>query len=194
MAGSTIFYIIKKSDRKMDEGEYLKRCESYKDEFFNKEKLLPKYLEDNSYESPYEYLIESNTKICWNILYPMHFISTFGFFGEALDLNAYNFERSTCEISFNDAKEILIAVKYLLGRKYSYEMEEILSNKWISIFGEILPEYLTGKMEKGTSFSYETQEGIAILNSVRLILESFMDIKNFFSGSEDIKLICVVHG
>ena len=138
------------------------------------------------------FLIETKTKNIWTILFPMHFISSFGFFGDELNLNPFNLEKCFDEISISTAKDILEACKYLLTRKYSYEIENILNNQWIKIFGDILPEY-HGEKEKGMVLSYDTQEGLAMIDSVRIMMESFINIHNEYND-EEIKLVYVVHG
>ena len=41
--------------------------------------------------------------------------------------------------------------------------------------------------------SYDTQEGLAMIDSVRIMMESFINIHNEYND-EEIKLVYVVHG
>ena len=180
-----------KSNEVASDNIFEKFSKCYLDEYLNKDKILPKYLEDLE-SCKNLFLIETKSKSIWTILFPMHFISSFGFFGDELNLNPFNLEKCFDEISISTAKDILEACKYLLTRKYSYEIENILNNQWIKIFGDILPEY-HGEKEKGMVLSYDTQEGLAMIDSVRIMMESFINIHNEYDD-EEIKLVYVVHG
>lgn len=67
------------------------------------------------------------------------FISGFTALKEYYNLDAYN--NSELIISLNTAKEMKIAIDYILSRDYSLKTEDLLNNPFIRAFGEQLPSY-----------------------------------------------------
>lgn len=70
-----------------------------------------------------------------------YFISNYHELWDEFNLQGYNFGRSEYQISISEAKEISVAIKYLLNGEYSEKIEDVLNNKWIKIFGDEYPKY-----------------------------------------------------
>jgi hypothetical protein len=175
MAQSSNFYIIRATDTYIKETDLTKVKEFYLDPVFNPKELFPPYLiykiNDNDFSDPTG-LIEFSTSKVWDILFPAHFISSFAFFAESLGLNPGNNLKSQMEISTITANEMLTAIKYILSRKYSFEFEMILNNRWVSIFKQAIFDY-----ESPNDYpTEETLDGLHMLNRVKLVLETFITL------------------
>jgi hypothetical protein len=73
-------------------------------------------------------------------IFNMHFITDFTTLKEAWNMHSLN---PQILINVETAKEILQAIEYILSGNYSEQVENILKNYYISVFGEHYPLYLT---------------------------------------------------
>ena len=105
------------------------------------------------------------------------FISGFTALKEYYNLGSYN--NNELIISLNTAKEMKIAIDYILSRDYSLKTEDLLDNSFIRVFGEQLPSYEnfiykhTPENEVNYGDCFET-EGWYFLMKTQAVLSTFI--------------------
>ena len=89
------------------------------------------YLDDIAH---YEYVDINGFK--YGKLLEFHFGSSFSCLKDEFSLDAYSFKRCSTFISKHDAEKMLQAINYILSNNYNKEFENVLSNKYVKVFGE----------------------------------------------------------
>lgn len=88
-----------------------------------------------------------------------YFISNYSELCNELGLCGYSFGRSGYSISLEEAKEIRMAMKYLLNGDYNTKTEDIMDNKWIGIFGREYPKYINFHSTSNKKIHIEKESG-----------------------------------
>lgn len=90
---------------------------------------------DHSCESKPSYVYYDGNGIKYDKLLEFHFGSAFSCLREEFGLNPYSFSRSAVLVDRSEAEKMLQAVEYVLSEEYGKNIEKILNNKYVNMFG-----------------------------------------------------------
>jgi hypothetical protein len=132
----------------------------------------------------------------YDVVFQFHFTSGFNVLKDEFNLNPYN-KYSDIIIDLNLAKEMLIAIDYILSRDYSHKFEDILNNYYINVFGDLIPNFQYRFNDKPDLDEFESEElekeGFYYLKKCRDIIAAYILIEkeNTLNEAEYILLYSV---
>lgn len=106
----------------------------------DKDSWVAKYLPIPKGEEAISLYVNMTTGEVFEDIFNMHFITDFTTLKELWNMHSLN---PQILINVETAKEIIQAIEYILSGNYSEQVENILKNNYISVFGEHYPLYLT---------------------------------------------------
>ena len=154
----------------------------------------PKYLESNS---DYFDLLDTENGIPYNVAVEYGFNSVFQeireYFMENFGMNPYSPWDSTIEISSVVAKEMLVAIDYLLLEKFDKQIETAMHNEFIDVLGILSREHESFKyqlMFPNDKSPIECDDNRACLERLKSLVVAFLNCDN----RESYKFIVEVWG
>ena len=138
MSRGSTFVILKKTDQTVSKDEILnnqlRECLTGNPITLDD---LPEYI----YHSEDCYVNKFNTHIYTPVV-SASFISTFTCLSEEFYLNPYDLKHDRVVFTMSTVEDMAQAIRYLYNSDYSSKLEEVLSNPFIEIFGDLHDDYV----------------------------------------------------
>lgn len=155
------------------------QSDTFEDKEFYAYPLTLEHNEINNYK-----WVSFKTGKIYDEIFCLNFLSDFAQLKEEYALDP--FRNSEMKISFGQAKEMLVAINYLLSRNFSLKTEDILNNHYIRVFGEMLPSYeafLNGKRFYENN-DLDENESRYVLNKLQSLFNIYIWMENENSLNE----------
>lgn len=193
MSRGTTFKLLKKSRVKLEPGAGAKLAKNYEErgkvneQFFvndRRPRNAPKYPKFiDSCDPAYDY-VDTEANVPYNKALEVTFNSVFGDMREILineyGMNPYDPWFSEMEVKETMAREMLIAVNYLLLEHYDKKIEEVMDNPFIDPLGTLSEKYNEWKYKQmfpdADDYTPEEDNSDA-LKRLRTILSAFLEEK-----------------
>lgn len=186
--GSTLSLFVDNKIGGLTIGLHEMYIENHKEDVFAKCESHPRFYfahdifeeVDRGEECPVAWdMIDSETGKTYTRTLEFTFSSSFGSLVERFNLNPYDPSHSLVTIDSEMAKQMLKAVEYLLLKKYDSDIEEVLDNEYIEIFGECIKEYCDYQYRRefpndSEYVSDDDDDRYALIN-FRTVLRAFLD-------------------
>lgn len=186
--GSTLSLFVDNRIGGLTTGLHEMYIENHKDELFVKHECHPRFYHthdvfeevDRGEECPVVWdMIDSETGKTYTRVLEFTFTSSFGELVEGLHLNPYDPSHSLVTIGTEMARQMLKAIEYLLLKKYDSDIEEVLDNEYIEVFGECIKEYRDHQYRKkfpnDTEYVSDDEDDRYALINFRTVLRAFLD-------------------
>lgn len=192
MSRGIIFKLVKKSNVILDKdfldnaiSEFESKHKDDEDIFFGAGKKNhghPKYLD--SVSDSFD-LLDTETGVPYNVAVEYDFGSVLqdvrDYFIENFGMNPYSHRDSTVELTTDVAKEMLVAIDYLLLEKFDKQIEAAMHNEFIDVLGSLSREHESFKYRllfPNDESPSECEDNRACLEQLKSLVVAFLNCDN----------------
>lgn len=189
--GSTLTLFVDNKIGGLTNGLHDMYIENHKDDFPVEVKTHPRFYDKyavfgecrHSGDCPVAWdMIDSETGKTYTRVLEFQFGSIFNSLIEDMNLNSYDPSNSSKIIDSGMADDMVKAIDYLLLKKYDSDIEEVMNNRYIEIFGTMLKDYNEYKYHlmfpNDSEYVAENEDNKYVLINFRTALRAFLDTEN----------------